>query len=50
MIENIKPVESLTVADFEAHPVWEKFGPYLLAGVSGLSVLPATSPGPGPDH
>jgi len=23
MIENIKPVESLTVADFEAHPVWE---------------------------
>jgi len=23
MIENIKPVESLTVADFQAHPVWE---------------------------
>ena len=23
MIENIKPVESLTVADLEAHPVWE---------------------------
>ena len=23
MIENIKPAESLTVADFEAHPVWE---------------------------
>ena len=23
MIENIKPVESLTVADFRAHPVWE---------------------------
>lgn len=23
MIENIKPVESLTVADFKAHPVWE---------------------------
>ena len=23
MNENIKPVESLTVADFEAHPVWE---------------------------
>jgi len=23
MIENIKPVESLTVVDFEAHPVWE---------------------------
>ena len=23
MIENSKPVESLTVADFEAHPVWE---------------------------
>jgi len=23
MIENIKPVESLTVADFEAYPVWE---------------------------
>jgi hypothetical protein len=23
MIENIKPAESLTVADFQAHPVWE---------------------------
>jgi hypothetical protein len=23
MIEKIKPAESLTVADFEAHPVWE---------------------------
>jgi hypothetical protein len=23
MIENIKPVESLTVADFQAYPVWE---------------------------
>ncbi len=23
MIENIKPVESLTVADFQPHPVWE---------------------------
>jgi hypothetical protein len=23
MIENMKPAESLTVADFEAHPVWE---------------------------
>src|SRR5450756_757215 len=23
MIENIKPVEALTVADFRAHPVWE---------------------------
>jgi hypothetical protein len=23
MNENIKPVESLTVADFEAHPLWE---------------------------
>lgn len=23
MIENIKPVELLTVADFKAHPVWE---------------------------
>ena len=23
MIENIKPVESLTVADLQAHPVWE---------------------------
>jgi hypothetical protein len=23
MIENIKPAESLTVADFKAHPVWE---------------------------
>jgi hypothetical protein len=23
MIENIKPVESLTVADFQARPVWE---------------------------
>ena len=23
MTENIKPAESLTVADFEAHPVWE---------------------------
>jgi hypothetical protein len=23
MIENIKPVDSLTVADFKAHPVWE---------------------------
>ena len=23
MIENIKPVETLTVADFKAHPVWE---------------------------
>jgi hypothetical protein len=23
MIENIKPVESLTVADFQTHPVWE---------------------------
>jgi hypothetical protein len=23
MIENIKPAESLTLADFEAHPVWE---------------------------
>ena len=23
MIENIKPAESLTVDDFEAHPVWE---------------------------
>jgi hypothetical protein len=23
MIENIKPVESLTVADFKVHPVWE---------------------------
>ena len=23
MIENIKPVKSLTVADFQAHPVWE---------------------------
>jgi hypothetical protein len=23
MIENIKPVESLTVDDFKAHPVWE---------------------------
>ncbi|HLH72680.1 MAG TPA: hypothetical protein VKX96_05295 [Chloroflexota bacterium] len=23
MIENIKPVEALTVADFQAHPVWE---------------------------
>jgi hypothetical protein len=23
MIEDIKPVESLTVADFKAHPIWE---------------------------
>lgn len=23
MIQNIKPVESLTMADFQAHPVWE---------------------------
>jgi hypothetical protein len=23
MIEKFKPVESLTVADFQAHPVWE---------------------------
>jgi hypothetical protein len=23
MIENIKPVESLTVSDFQAHPLWE---------------------------
>jgi hypothetical protein len=23
MIENIKPVETLTVADLEAHPAWE---------------------------
>jgi hypothetical protein len=43
MIENIKPVESLTVDDFEAHPVWEylnddEFGETLMRPVEKLPV------------